>query len=131
MTRSRSQHKPAQQSGVPPAAPHRSERCERRSVVSVPVTILGLNAAGRLFHELTTTRNVSRHGCCIHLHTQPQSDTPFALQVVPREGAIPEDTSHLSYQLVWKRQVSEGWELGALAEDDADLLQLAFPAHKP
>jgi hypothetical protein len=106
-------------------------RSEERSTIALAVTIFGFNSSGRLFQELASTRNVSRHGCCIHMRTKPQSDTPLALRIVPRGGPIPEGTPPLTYRFVWSLPVSYGWEVGAVALEDSDLMRLAFPQRKP
>jgi len=107
------------------------ERREKRYTVSIPVTVFGFNANGRVFQELASCRNVSRSGVRIHMHTQPERSTPIALRVVPREGPIQDEIPHLSYQIAWMLPANEGWDIGAISLDDGDLLLLAFPPHRP
>lgn len=108
-----------------------SGRSEDRFAMPIPVMVFGFNAAGRIFQEMASTRNVSRHGCCIRLRTQPQRDTPLALRMVPREGPPPPGTPPLTYRYVWSQRLQGGWEVGAAAYEEADLIRLAFPASRP
>lgn len=111
--------------------PRRSERRERRSPLCVLLRVCGFSAAGRIFSELTSTRNISRSGCSVRLRTQPLADTALALQVIPREGPLPENGVQLLYQVAWLRQQGQAWELGLIALGDTDLLQVAFASHTP
>jgi PilZ domain-containing protein len=109
-----------------------SGRREGRFAMPIPVIVFGFDVAGRVFQELAATRNVSRHGCCIRLLTQPQVDSPIAVRIVPREGPPNPGAPPLTYRYVWSRRVrGGGWEVGAAAFDEADLIRLAFPSHKP
>src|ERR1051325_7817364 len=87
------------------AIPYRPERCEGRLTVAALVTVLGFDTQGRIFHEMALTRNISRHGCCIHVHARSQPGNPLALRIVPRGGPVREDLPHLTYQLLWTRPV--------------------------
>src|SRR5450755_865725 len=107
------------------------ERRETRSALTVAVMVVAFNSCGRVFHEMTATRNVSRGGCCIYLHTRPQKDTPLAIRILSREGLILEDTPPLTCQLVWSVPVGDGWGVGASAFADTDLMRLAFPGNNP
>jgi len=114
-----------------PGEPHRSERRERRSPLSVLLKICGFSASGRIFSELASTRNISRSGCCLRLRTQPLGNTALALQVIPREGPLPQGGPQLLYQVAWLRQHGQAWEVGLLALGNTDLLLVAFAPHSP
>jgi hypothetical protein len=121
----------AKSAGIEPqSTPHQLRR-ERRSGVSVSVTVLGVTEGGGLFLELASTRDVSLHGCRIRLRTKAHSEMPFHLRLVPREGPIPDDARPLPYTIVWMHETEDYWEIGALALGDFDLLQLAFPSRTP
>jgi hypothetical protein len=115
----------------PPGHPNRSERRERRSPLSVLLKICGFSAAGRIFSEVASTRNISPSGCCVRLRTQPLQDTALALQVIPREGPLPVGGPQMLYQVAWVRPEGQAWELGLLALGKTDLLQVAFAPHWP
>jgi len=115
----------------PPGHPHRSERRERRSPLSVLLKICGFSTSGRIFSELASTRNISRSGCCIRLRTQPLGNAALAVQVVPREGPLPDGGPQLLYQVAWLRQQGQGWDVGLFALGKTDLLQVAFAPHSP
>jgi hypothetical protein len=108
-----------------------SPRREERSALALSLLVFGFNPSGRVFQERTSTRNVSPHGCCFHLRTRPQTDTPLALRVIRYEGATRESSSPLTYQFIWALRVGEGWDVGAVALDDVDLMRLAFPRRTP
>jgi hypothetical protein len=112
-------------------SPQRSERRERRSPLSVLIKICGFSANGRIFSELAGTRNISRSGCCIRLRTQPLERAALAIQVVPREGPLPEGGRQLLYEVAWLEQQDESWDVGLVALGDTDLLQLAFEPPSP
>ena len=114
-----------------PGQPHRSECRERRSPLSVLLKICGFSASGRIFSELASTRNISRSGCCLRLRTQPLGNTALALQVIPREGPLPQGGPQLLYQVAWLRQHGQAWEVGLLALGNTDLLLVAFATHSP
>jgi hypothetical protein len=107
-------------------------RREERPAIALSLLVFGFNATGRLFHERASTRNISRNGCCIHLCTQPQGDSPLALRVVLNAGtALEHAPPPLTYQFVWTLPSGDGWDVGAAALDDADLMRLAFPQRRP
>jgi hypothetical protein len=114
-----------------PGQPLRSERRERRSPLSVLLKICGFSSSGRIFSEVTSTRNISRSGCCIRLRTRPLGDTALALQVIPREGPVPDGGPQMLYQVAWLRRQGQGWDVGLLALGNTDLLQVAFATHSP
>jgi hypothetical protein len=111
--------------------PRRSERRERRSPLSVLLKICGFSATGRIFSELASTRNISRSGCCIRLRTQPLEHVALAVQVIPREGPLPDGGRQLLYQVAWLHHHGQSWEVGLFALSDTDLLQVAFAPHTP
>jgi hypothetical protein len=112
--------------------PHRSERRERRSPLSVLLKICGFSATGRIFSELSSTRNISRSGCCVRLRTQPLERAALAVQVIPREGSLPEGGRPLLYQIAWIEQEGQSsWDVGLIALGDTDLLQVAFNPPTP
>jgi len=128
-------HKPKQPDACKPSPgpgqPHRSERRERRSPLSILLKICGFSAGGRIFSEVASTRNISRSGCCLRLRTRPLGDTALALQVIPREGPVPDGGSQMLYQVAWSRQQGQSWEVGLFALGNTDLLQVAFAPHSP
>ena len=111
--------------------PHRSERRERRSPLSVLLRICGFSASGRLFSELTSTTNISRSGCCVRLRTQPLERAALAVQVIPREGPLPKGGRQLLYQIAWLEENGESWDVGLFALGNTDLLQVAFAPPAP
>lgn len=117
--------------GQSPGEPHLSERRERRSPLSVLLKICGFSANGRIFSELASTRNISRSGFCVRLRTQPLGNTALAVQVIPREGPLPEGGPQMLYQVAWLRRQGQGWDVGLFALSNTDLLQVAFAPHSP
>jgi PilZ domain len=111
--------------------PQRSQRRERRCPLSVLLGVCGFSASGRIFSEMAGTHNISPSGCRVRLRTQPLENTALALQVIPREGPLPEGGAQLLYQVVWLRQQGQAWDVGLLALGDTDLLRVAFASHKP
>jgi hypothetical protein len=111
--------------------PQRSERRERRSPLSVLLRICGFSASGRIFSELASTRNISPSGCCIRLRTQPLSHAALAVQVIPREGPLPEGGTQMLYEVAWLQQQGQSWDVGLFALGHTDLLRVAFAAHTP
>lgn len=111
--------------------PQRSERRQRRSPLSVLLRICGFSAGGRIFSEVASTRNISPSGCCIRLRTQPLGHTTLAVQVVPREGPLPDGGAQMLYQIAWLRQQGASWDVGLFALADTDLLRVAFASHTP
>jgi len=107
-------------------SPQRSERRERRSPLSVLLKVCGFSASGRIFSEVSSTRNISRSGCCLRLRTQPLERTALAIQVIPSEGPLPDGGRQLLYQVAWLEQQDQSWDVGLFALDDTDLLQVAF-----
>jgi hypothetical protein len=114
-----------------PGYPNRSERRERRSPLSVLLRICGFSAAGRIFSELASTHNISPSGCCVRLRTQPLHSTALALQVIPREGPVPDGGPQMLYQVAWLRRQGQAWEVGLFALGKTDLLQVAFAPQSP
>jgi hypothetical protein len=114
-----------------PAQPRKTERRERRSPISILVQVCGFDSKGRIFSELSSTRNISRSGCCIHLQSEPLRDSALALQVVPRDSPVPPGGRQLLYQVAWLRPLDQGWEVGVFALSGADLLQVAFALFSP
>jgi hypothetical protein len=112
-------------------SPHRSERRERRSPLSVLLKICGFSADGRIFSELSSTRNISRSGCCVRLRTLPLESAALAVQVIPREGPLPEGGRQLLYEIAWIEQQDQSWDVGLVALGDTDLLQAAFNPPTP
>ncbi len=115
--------------GAPEPEPFRSTRHEPRSAAELTFAVCGLSFNGRFFVELCSTVNVSRSGCCLRLHTRPQTDSALVLRAVPGGTALPEGISQLLFQLAWLRPDDGGWLIGAFALDKADLSRLAFPPH--
>ena len=115
----------------PLGEPRRSERRERRSPLCVMLRVSGFSTSGRIFSELTSTYNISPSGCCVRLRTQPLERTALALQVVPREGPLPEGGVQLLYQVIWLQPQEQAWEVGLCALGHTDLLQVAFASHTP
>lgn len=109
--------------------PHRSERRERRSPLSILLKVCGFAAGGRIFSELAGTRNISRSGCCVRLRTQPLENAALALQVIPREGPLPLGGPQMLYQVAWLRRQGQSWDVGLLALGNTDLLKVAFAPH--
>ena len=116
---------------VDSCGPRRATRREQRADADLPLTVCGFRADGRLFCEVSSTRNVSRSGCRIHLRTHPQPDTALALRVIPDDTAMIQQATQLLFQVVWLEPEGEGWAVGATALGDADLYHLAFPSRTP
>jgi hypothetical protein len=106
-------------------------RREPRSSTQLTFAACGLSSGGRFFIELCSTLNVSRSGCCLRLHTQPQNNSALVLRAVPGGTALPQGTSQLLFQLAWIRPVEDGWRVGAFALSKVDLLRLASPFSTP
>jgi hypothetical protein len=115
--------------GAPAPEPFRSTRHEPRSSAELTFAVCGLSFNGRFFVELCSTVNISRSGCCLRLHTRPQTDSALVLRAVPGGTPLPEGISQLLFQLAWLRPDEGGWLIGAFALDKADLSRLAFPPH--
>jgi len=109
-----------------PTVPKRSERRERRLAFPIPILVLGFNAGGRIFQEMTMTSNVSQHGCCFHLDQMPDRDSSLAVGVLPREGPVKGNLPHVAYEIAWMREAVSGWELGAKVVGDVGIWELAF-----
>ncbi len=114
-----------------PGDPHRSERRERRCPLSVLLRICGFSAAGRLFSELAGTCNISPSGCCVRLRTQPLGSAALAVQVIPREGPVPENGPPMLYEVAWVERRGQCWDVGLCALRQTDLLQVAFASCTP
>jgi hypothetical protein len=112
-------------------APHRSERRERRSPLSVLLKICGFSTSGRIFSEVVSTRNISRSGCCVRLRTQPLERAALAVQIIPHEGHLPAGGRPLLYQVAWLEQQGHSWDVGLFSLGNADLLQVAFEPFTP
>ena len=110
-----------------------SSSSQRDPRVSTALTfvVCGLSSSGRFFAELCSTVNISRTGCCLQLHTQPQSNSALALRAVPGGTALPEGISQLLFQLAWVRPVEGGWQIGAFALTKVDLFRLTSPYSTP
>jgi hypothetical protein len=93
--------------------------------------VCGFGANGRFFSERTSTRDVSRSGCCIHLRTQTQLNSPLALRVVPRDDSDPRDQRHTLFEVGWAVPEGDGWTVGASALDGTDVWALAFQSRTP
>ncbi|HZR65139.1 MAG TPA: PilZ domain-containing protein [Terriglobales bacterium] len=102
------------------------ERREQRSDAQLPVTVYGFATTGKLFVELSATRNISHSGCCVHIRTQPQTDSALAMRPL-RWGLSSKRASQLLFQIVWVRQDEDGWLVGLSSLGDADLYCVAFP----
>jgi PilZ domain len=111
--------------------PRRSERRERRSPLAVLLRVCGFSASGRLFSEIASTRNISPAGCCVRLRTRPLAQTTVAVQVIPRDGPVPEGGSQMLYQVAWVAPQGQSWDVGLLALSDRDLLRVAFASFTP
>jgi hypothetical protein len=99
--------------------------------LSILLRICGFSAGGRIFSELTSTRNISPSGCCVRLRTQPLGQTALAVQVIPREGPLPEGGTQMLYQIAWLQRQGQSWEVGLHALGNSDLLRVAFASHTP
>jgi hypothetical protein len=106
--------------------PHRSERRERRSPLSILLRVCGFSEAGRIFSEVTCTVNISRSGCCVQLHTKPLVQGTLALQIIPRENPLQIINRQLLYEAVWSRRQGDSWNVGLAALGQEDLLNAAF-----
>ena len=93
--------------------------------------ICGFSANGRIFSELTSTRNISRSGCCVRLRNQPLWHAALAVRVVPREGPLPQGVPQMLYEVAWLEPQGQLWDVGLLALTDSDLLQVAFASNTP
>lgn len=106
-------------------SPKRSERSERRYDFPLPVIVLGFTACSVLFHEATVARNVSPHGFGLHLRNLPQTCETLAVSFVAWEKAVT-PPQHALCEIVWIEQQDFGWDLGARALFNVDVLALAF-----
>jgi len=108
------------------AIPKRTERREQRLTFPIPALVLGFNAGGRVFQEMTVTRNVSQHGCCFHLDQMPDRDSWLAVRVPPRESSLNGNSSHVLYEIAWIQEASSGWDVGAWGPGGIGIWRLAF-----
>jgi hypothetical protein len=111
-----------------PAKPKRTKRREQRYGFPIPIIVFGFGSHGSLFVERAIVRNVSRRGCCIHLNQRPQDPT-LAVQAMPREGMTTVNLPHVLYEIVWLREVNNGWDVGAFALSDTSVVDLAFSSN--
>ena len=88
-------------------------RQEDRPSLALPVVVCGMGLNGKLFFELTRTLDVSRSGCRVHIRTQPQMESPLAVRLIRRGDAIREESVQILCRVVWLRQDSDGWLVGA------------------
>jgi hypothetical protein len=114
-----------------PGNPHRSERRERRSPLAVVLRVCGFSAKGRIFSELSDTRNISPSGCCIRLRTRPLGHAALAVQVIPSEGPWIEGGAQLLYEIAWMEKREHGWDVGLFSLTGGDLLRVAFASATP
>jgi hypothetical protein len=106
--------------------PKRTKRKEGRFTFSIPIFALGLDARGRLFQQISTTLNVSEHGCRFYLEKMPDRNSAMVLRVLPREGFLHEHPRILC-EVAWLLEVSCGWEVGVHVLGDVGIWRLAFP----
>jgi len=111
--------------------PHKSERRERRSPLTVLLRVCGFSAGGRIFSEIARTLDISRSGCCVRLKTPPLGEHALAIEVIPHREASPAGGVQMLYQVVWQARHGQGWEVGLMALGTTDLLQVAFASCPP
>lgn len=127
MAHDASVHQLAVQQALPP--PRRTKRREGRFTFPMPILALGFDASGRVFNEMGTTRNVSRHGCCFHLDKMPDPNSAIAVHAMPRAGSL-NGHPHVLCEIVWLLQMISGWDIGIRVLGDEGIWSLAFPVRR-
>jgi hypothetical protein len=95
------------------ASAHLQERREARYEVPIEIEISGLDRSGRVFHERTSTRDVSEWGCGFTSSVELKVDDIVALSVVApavQESATPRTSL---FQVVRVTPEANGWLVGA------------------
>ena len=103
------------------ASAHLAERREVRYELPFAIEVTGLDHQGAVFHERTTTRNVSEWGCGFVLSVQLKTDDMIAVRLSDRSAAAPAQMRQSVFQVRHVERRSDGWLIGAWKMDDNDL----------
>jgi hypothetical protein len=103
------------------ASAHRSERREARYAISFEIEVTWLDQTGDLFHEKTSTINVSEWGCAFLSQLPLVIDDIVSVRRVISEASQQQSSPRQAFfQVVRTEQKPEGCLIGAWKMDDAD-----------
>jgi len=93
------------------------KRREPRALLTLQIEVSGFNRAGRFFTELTTTHDISDHGCGFGLHTEVNKDSVVGIRVMRQPISESCDARRVLFQVAHVEHKAEGWSLGAAKLD--------------
>ncbi len=106
-------------------------RSGRRLRLKFSIEVTGLDRAGRLFIERTTTQDISEVGCRFDLYTPVECGNVVAIKLLPpRKVTLPEQKP-LLFEIVWAVSRTRGWTVGTRKLESDNIWKVIFPPANP
>jgi len=103
------------------AAAYARERHEARYQTAIAIEISGISKQRHVFHEMTSTKDISEWGCCFELSVGLRPNDMFLLRVMG--GGPPEeaDKRRSLFQVLRAEKTGRGWLIAAWKLEDRNL----------
>jgi hypothetical protein len=94
------------------------DRRDARFEVPIEIEVTGFDQNNQVFHELTSTENVSEWGCAFLLSAELKPDDIVSLRVTSAEAAEFEASHQSPFQIMRVRREKDRWLVGAYKVDN-------------
>jgi len=99
----------------------------KRVPLTFPVEVSGLDGAGRLFVEQTTTSEISEWGCRLKLKTRVVRGDVVAVRLLVKVKPSTEASEPVLFEIAWSEENRGEWLAGARKLQAAELWHVSFP----
>jgi len=105
----------------------RDRRRGKRVPLTYAIEVSGLDRAGRLFTEHTTTTNISEDGCCFQIKNSLERGDVVAIKLLRCQPEKPLANRSLLFQIAWTARERDGWFAGAVKLQPETIWPATFP----
>jgi hypothetical protein len=102
-------------------------RSKRISLV-FQIEVSGREPGGAEFRDLTTTEDITEHGCRFVLQRELHDGDVVAIRLVQRSAGPSQESETQRFAIVWVEASMHGWSLGAKKLQEEQFWPVSFPA---
>jgi hypothetical protein len=99
----------------------------KRVPLTFPIEVSGLDSAGRVFVERTTTADISASGCRFKLGKKVPPGAVVAIRLLTRISPSKDPGLPMLFEIAWVEENAGTWVNGARMLEPKDLWPVQFP----